>query len=453
MSVHEVPFAGSRSGTFPCTWGQLDMWREIQREGDPAHGNVVGGGYLPPGHSPERVMDVLRALVERHDTLRTRFRPSDDGRLVQHVAGTGVLPIEVHDLGDDPEALVGRWAADFQSTPYDLAADLPFQVRIGTAGPDARLLMFGTPHLTVDMLGSRVLFDELLHGLDGMPPPGPPGLQPAEVAELERSTTGRRTLRRALDHWRAVLDDAPPAGFTGPEHAPESTRYWQGGIVSRAVPRAVETLAARYGVSTSHVLLGAMAALVGRRTGAQRCLVRMVVGNRGRPELRNAVGSLSQEVVASVDLVADRFEDLVRAARVSALRAMRHGRYDPDLAAAIVAGAGAELDVYFNDMWSATRGGRGAPGGAAPATGTEETVFAWEERLERASVAFFFEVHDVINDPAAVRLSLLTDTAHVPASELRELLFAVERTLVALVADDAGGLDRLPLDANAAAGT
>jgi len=451
-SHRAVAFTGSRQGQHPCTWGQLDMWREMEWAGDPAHGNVVGGGFLGPGHTTDQVLRHVRDLIERHESLRTLFRPSPDGRLVQQILDTGVLDVELCELAGDPAVVARDWAMAFQSEPYDLAGGLPFRVRIGVAEGEPRVVMFGTPHVAADFLSSRVLFEDLVRGLDGRPPLAPAGIQPAEKAREEQSEAGQRILRRSLDHWRRVVEGGPTSCFGAPRLVPASPRYQTGVLKSRTVPPALDVLAARYRVGTSAVLLGAMATLIGRNTGRTQCLVKMVVGNRGRPDLRNAVGTFSQEVPTVLDLTAGRFGEMVRAAWSASLHAMRHGQYDPDLAAAIVAEAGVALDVYFNDMWAATRNGRGARGydGAAPQTG--EATFEWGEPLDRASVAFYFEALEVVEDPEAISLNLLTDTAHIPPPEIRRLLFAVEELLVVLVADDGPKLDEIELRNEPAAG-
>jgi Condensation domain len=440
-----VRFTGSHAGEHPCTWGQLDMWREMEWAGDPSHGNVVGGGFLPPGLSAGQVLRVVGDLIERYESLRTRFLPSADGRLTQRVLDSGELAVELAEVDADPATVARNWVAAFQAEPYDLAGGLPFRVRLGMVGGEPRAVVLGMPHVAADFLSSRVLFDELLRGLEGRPAVAPIGLQPVEKAEQERSAQGQRALRRSLDYWRRAVEVAPPAAFATASRAPESPRYWCGGVKSRAIPQALGRLAERYNVGTSHVLLAAMATLLGRYTGLPRCLVRIVVGNRGRPELRNAIGTLSQEVAAVVDLSANRFEDMVRAAWSSSLHAMRHGQYDPDLAAEIVAEAGVVLDVYFNDMWTATRNGRGSPAYDGTADRGAGTTFEWEEHLERASVAFFLEAAEVVEDPSALGLSLLADTAHIAPPTIRTFLFGIEELLTMLAGDDSVKLDEIEL--------
>ncbi|MFV2173161.1 condensation domain-containing protein [Actinomadura sp. LOL_016] len=445
--AHAVAFSGGGAGEHPCTWGQLDMWREMEWARDPAHGNVVGGGFLPPGHTVDRVVRVLGDMVGRYEALRTGFVPAADGRPVQRILDAGVLEVEVRELDGDPLRTTMRWVAESEAEPHDLAGGVPLRPRIGTVDGEPRLIIMGMPHVTADYLGSRVLFDEIGRALDGRAPAAPRGLQPAEKAAAERADGGRAVLRRSLEHWRRSIDAAPAVCFADERRPAESPRYWTGVLTSPSAPGALRVLADRHRVGTTHVLLAALGTLIGRYTGRRSCLARMVVANRARPELRNAVGTFSQEAAAVVDLAAGTFAAMVRGARVSALHAMRHGQYDPDAKAEIVAAAGAEPDVYFNDMWTATRDGRGVPvaADAVESGRSTRTRFAWGTRLDRAGVRFFFEATEVVADPGAIDLTLLADTAHVPPADLRTFLFGLEELLTVLAADDGGRLDEVKL--------
>lgn len=439
-------FSGERSGVFPCTWGQRDVWCEMERTGNPDHGNLVAGGFLPPGHTVDEVVAAVGELMRRYESLRTQFFRADDGQLVQRVLESGEVDVEIVDVGPDVGETVQRWAAEVQNQSYDLAEDLLFRARIGLVDGAPLVIILGMPHMVVDFLGSRVLVDELRRILEGSPPAEPTGWQPVEKAEQERSPQGQRVLRRALDYWRWAVDVTPPAAFDNTRYEPGRPRYQRGCLSSRAIPGALDQLAERYRVGTSHVLLAAMAVLLGRYTGLPSCLTRVVVGNRGKPELRNAVVTLTQETVAVLDLSPDRFEDVVRAARSSSLNAMRHGQYAPEAAAEIVAEAGATLDVYFNDMWTATRGGKGAPvEESTDAPESTETTFHWGRANDWANVAFFLESSAVMGDDSAIELSLLADTARIPVPAIRTFLFAIEELLVTLAENDSRPLADIEL--------
>ncbi|WP_067811725.1 condensation domain-containing protein [Actinomadura kijaniata] len=435
---HTVAFSAphtARSG--PLSWAQLEVWPEalLSQQGLATYVNIVGGGPLPPGLKAQDVVEALGRLMERHEPLRTRFRTRPDGHPEQVVVPEGEIEIEVVDLpaDEDPFEAVHAWLPAMEDTPYDLAAGLPFRARIGAVEGEPLLVMFGTTHLSADFLGTRVLYGELVSLLEGRELAGAPPLHPIDLAESERAEAGRRVLNRSLDHWRAELSAAPPAMFPAPTGPGQAERYWRGGINSQVAARALREAAARCGIGTSYVLLAAMTALVGRHTGKDRCSLRAVVGNRGRPETRHSIANLSMEAPLVVDLCADTLQQVARTARTAFLRAQRHGRCDPEAAARLLTEHGVELDVVFNDMWTPARG---AAGTGTPTGPPADTSFRWEERTDRATVAFFLEAFEVIGDPEAMRLSLLADTRHLPPERIRAFLYAIERLLVVFAERD-----------------
>jgi hypothetical protein len=439
ITVHRVPFRGTRGGTGPFTWGQLDMWAEarLSMAGLPSFANVLGGGPLPPGLKTDQVLEAFGRLVERHESLRTRFRPGPGGdaaRPEQEVLRAGELAAEVAAVDPDQNifAIVGGWWPQMQDTPYDLVEGLPFRIRIGTVGDEPVMVMFGMSHMASDFLGTRVVYGELLDLLEGREPEGG-AAQPLDLAEEERSAAGRRVLERALDHWRAALDAAPPAMFPTPSRTPEEARYWRGDLCSQTAARALRRAADRCGAGTSNVLLALTAALVGAHTGLDRCAMRMPSGNRGRPELRRMVSTLSQETPLVVDLRAGTLQEVVAAARTASLHAQRNARYDPEPVAAIRDGSATVLDVCFNDMWTPVCAGRPA---AEPAAPPAESTFEWNEKVDRATVALFLEAFEVLEDPEAIRLSLFADTAHLSPARIRSFLDAIERLLVVFAERD-----------------
>lgn len=447
--------AGTASEPRPATWGQLDMWREIQDARDPAHGNLVGGGFLPPDCTVDRLLHELGQVLHQYESVRTVFRHRTAGGLTQRLVASTDLPVEWYDLDGAAGEVVGQWFAELEAEPFELDTGPLFRFRIGVTGGRPVLLMFGGSHLACDFLGARVLFDDLLRRLDGRPPLSPVGAQPMAWSAWERSESGTRVLRRSLNYWTRVTADGPASalgnesgnGSPCGEDPAECPRYRRGGIRSRAVVRALDRLAAHHRASTSHLLLSVMAGLLGRFTGRELLRIRVVAANRGRPELRNMVGTLCQEVVTAVPVVDGPFSEQVRATSSAFLVAMRHAQYDPDEVARIVTESGVDLDLYFNDMWTATRDGKGSPAAALRdrsgelpdgGDGYERTSFDWENHLELADVGFFLEAFEVYEDPAAVHLSLLTDSTRIPSPLLRTFLFAIEESLEWLADDPTG---------------
>jgi hypothetical protein len=447
-----VPFYGPASSG-PATWGQQQIWREIRRmASNPAFGNQTQGMAIPAGLMADQVADEIGALVSRYESLRTVFYEDDAGLLVQEVVAGGQLQVQViQAAGQEPDLLEISLRAEesLLTTPFDHGADLPFRAVIGVVDGMARQLLLGQSHLAVDFLSGRLLVRELTALLAaraaGDPrPDAPPALQPVQQAAVEHSDRGGQLLSRSLRHWSAELRSGPSSMFPGPPAAPAVPRYWRGAIRSRAVPPAAELLAARYKVSTSVILLAAMSALLSRSVGQQRCLTRIVAGNRIAAGLRDAVGTLSQEVPATIDVSGASFESVVRSTWSSMMRALRQAQYPPAEAETLLAalsqelGTDIELSVCFNDLWSPAR--EPGPGLAAEKTRLElaaqHTTFGWEDRIEQAGVAFFLEVTGVPGAPGLARLSLLADTSLVPAADVEPFLRAMEGLLIRLTAGE-----------------
>lgn len=431
-TTRRIAFHGDGGGTAPCTVGQWDFWRKMRRPGEPSFADTTSGGLLPEGLALDEVLDGLRLLIERHQSLRTLFH-GDDHALNQEVLAEGELTVWLVrvDAVDDLHAFAGDWRPRPPGAQHDPAAELPFAARIVLLHDRPVVFQLWMSHLAADFLSGQVVAAEFVRLLQGGLTGVPRAVQPAEKAVRERSPRGRRALEQALDHWRRELAAAPPTMFPAPTGPPATPRFWRGGLRSRAVPLALDAVAARHRVGTTHVLLAAATVLLGLHTGRDRCAVRLMAGNRAGKDLHNAVGNLAQETISVIGLGGETFGDVVREAWKASFRAQRHGQFDADLAARLVAGSGVDLSVAFNDLWTPTRTRLPAP--PAP---PGESSFAWERRVERASVTFFLEVFRVVEDPHAVRLSLLADTAHFPPPVIPAFLSGIENLLAELADRD-----------------
>ncbi|MBP2702784.1 hypothetical protein JOL79_03075 [Microbispora sp. RL4-1S] len=441
LSWHKVHFSGGRSVSGLATWGQRQVWRDMSRMPSGSAYNNTHPVLVPEGVTLDDVLDLVAELTARHEALRTLFEDDGTGGPVQRVQAEGEVMAGVW---EDPAGSLVDAARELdrqlEETVFDHAAETPFRVAVIAPGGTPRVIMLCVTHLAADLLSTRLVAAELDAMLRaraaGAPPPPPaPASEPVDVAAVERSPRGQRMERSALAYLREQFTAFPAANLGWPAGPPQPERYWRGGLRSAAAASALRTLAARFRVGSSTVALAATAALLGHLAGRRECGFLLIAGNRVSADLRAAVGTLTQDVPALVDVSGPSFSDVVRAAWSSSMRAYRHGRFDPERAWEVIGEVGAargaepELRCFFNDM----RVAADAPG--APESG-DESEFEWESAVSDDDVTFFLEIGDVFGRPGVMRLTLLADTAFLPPPVIEGFLRGLERLLVELVSGD-----------------
>ncbi|MBW6436427.1 hypothetical protein KZ829_22050 [Actinoplanes hulinensis] len=446
-----VPFTGSRTITEQLTWGQVLVERDIRRMPPGSAYNVTVPVLIPEGVSLDDVCAVIGVLAGRYEALRTRF-PRRDGQLVQEVAATGTVPVAVWSA-DGPAEEFAAAARDLdgqlEATTFDHDRELPFRVLVCLHREAPRALVLCIAHLVADLqssrLAARVTAELLACRAAGRPDPAAPEMvHPADLTVFERSPRGRTTSAAAVAHLRRQLEAVPLDNFTAVQPAePAEPRFWRGVVDSAVSAPALALLADRYHTSSATVALAVTAAVLGAVSGADRCGLLLVTGNRTTAAQRASVGTLTQHMPAVVDLTGPAFSDLVRRCWGTAVRTYRHGRFDPvDGWAALdeVArqrGAEPEIRCFFNDM----RGGQDVPVAAGPpdpalvARELAEPRFRWTDRRTAGS-SFFMEVGDVLDVPGELRWTLLADTTLLPREVIRAALTGMDRLLLRLLDTD-----------------
>ncbi|WP_190344200.1 condensation domain-containing protein [Streptomyces venezuelae] len=446
-----IPFGGRRSITAPATCAQRQMWNLIRQElPDAAFYDFCLPVALPAGCAVRDVLAATGELLRRHESLRTAFGTAADGTLVQRVVHSGTFEAEICTAGpaEDPQSVLAAWRARMRERPFDLDAGPPLRAMVAVVDGTPVLAAYCVSHLAADLMSMRRLTAELTRlvtaRVTGRPgPPAEPARQPAEQARYERSPRGQALLARADAYWQRQLATVPATMFPAPATSPPSAapttapvRY-SAAMDSRAASLALPVLAERWRVSTSAVLLTAVALLLGRRAGLPACAFRLLSANRSVPELRAAVANLHQEVVATIDLRGESVREIARGAFAACTTAYANGLFDPDRAAELLRAAERDrgtrisLSCCFNDIrqtHEVRAAGAPAPAPAVRAAMADTVV---EPHGFEEAETFFLVVDD--EEPGWLRLVLNADTAVLTAPEVHAFLYDVERLLVECV--------------------
>lgn len=385
-----VDFVGEGSGTGELTWGQLDMWQSMQRT---THTMNIGGAMeLPAGKTVQEIAAMLRFLLSRHQALRTRlkFVPGAEFPL-QEVCESGSVGLTVVDVQDSAAAAAAaaeQLRAGFEAQPFDHASEWP--VRMGVIRRRATLthLVVQYSHVAVDGGGIRALGRDLSRMDSGDPPAA--AFTPLELAAWQRSAAGLRQSGKSLRYWESELRRIPQEKYLG---SPAEPRFWELLCYSPALHLALQAIAARTGVDTGHVLLAAYAVAIARVTGVSPSVAQVVVSNRFRPLLRDAVTQLTQAGICVIDVAGCSFDEAVARAWKAHTAASLHSYCDPLPRNSLVAQIcpGLDLSNFINDR----RAPSTMPAAPTPASlrdALERTVRRWDRKQAAYNGRLFLQI-------------------------------------------------------------
>jgi hypothetical protein len=428
-----VPFAGEHSGAGELTWGQLDIWTCMQRQGSSL---AFGGTFpLPAGTTVADVAADLEYLMSRHDSLRTRLRIRPGGQVQQVVTAAGEIALAVIDPGDaDPGEVAAAAYPRFEAQQFDYERDWPIRWAVVARDGIATHLISAMCHLAADGMGALALMDDLRRRAAGETGPVT-ALRPLELAVRQRAPAGRRANAAALAFWERTLRAIPPRRFAGSDDWREP-RYWQAYYYSPASLLAAEAVAARTGTGTSTVLLAAYAVMLTRLTGIDPAVIVVVVDNRFRRELADVVSPMCGPTPCVIDVAGADFDEVVRRAWRTSLHAYKLAYYNPldreEVERRVAAERGEAVDTgcFFNDRRMASREERArgpAPSAAGLRAALRRSELVEGFRRDQPNDRCFLSIDNV---PDTICYELAVDTHYVSPADLEACLRGLESVIV-----------------------
>jgi amino acid adenylation domain-containing protein len=321
----------------PLSFVQEQLWFLDRLEpGNPAYNiaaTVRFGGPL----DPVALQQALRALVCRHDILRTTFI-AGAGQPVQVVAPNLPLAMPLMDLRDLPETQRQSSAQELALSearkPFDLASGPLLRASLLRLADDEHLLLLTVHHIAADGWSMRLLVRELAEAYEAFAAghevllPELPA-QYADYAIWQRQSLQGEILSEQLAYWREKLADAPPALNLPTDHPRPSAQAYRGARHPFCLPAGlaekVRTLSRQYGCTPFMVLLGAFQALLQRYSGQNDFCVGSPIAGRDRPEVEGLVGFFVNTLVLRADLTGNpSFGELLGRVRETCLDAYAH---------------------------------------------------------------------------------------------------------------------------------
>ncbi|MFJ1866036.1 condensation domain-containing protein [Streptomyces sp. NPDC088097] len=444
-----VAYAGGEERRGPVTMGQANMIRCMLRD-EPEHINIHDVWPVPEGTPTDAAIEALRALVVRHEALRTTF-PHAPGSAPreQVVASGGTFTVTVLDHGElpgDPAGYADSLARAARVERFRLDRDFPLRPTLVTVDGAPVFVTMAASHAVTDVGALTVLREEWLALLAGETLAPPATLTPLDLAAEEATPAGLRKSAASLRYWERIIRTEPQAMFAEPGAEGTEAPIPRLTLRSTRAARALARVAERTGGLPSTVLLTAWCALVAHRTGQSACVTAVPTSNRYHPRLARAVNTLSQDALLSLDVRVPTFDALLKKAWGAALNAYRHSQFDALSLWEMIdettfeRGSRFARDVVFNDVSTlpasvaslVEEGPRAetVDGGRTPAGPELELTWGPDQVLPTRVLTFVYAIEPLVH------LALWADPALFKRDEAEGFLTGLVRLLEAAAERD-----------------
>jgi amino acid adenylation domain-containing protein len=316
-------------GSFPLSFAQQRMLL-LEKLAPGGSYQIAGAVRIQGPLREDALRDAVRALVRRHESLRTTF-PLVDGEWVQSVAPSApesFRTVDVH--GEKSLSELLRVEA---RRSFDLASGPCFRATLFRRTPDDHVFLLCMHHVLSDGWSMGVLVTDLAAFYEAAVNGEPAVLselpiQYRDFAVWQRQRLEGEHLERQLDYWLQRLEGVPSLELPLDRVRPAMERH-DGAEVSRAFPAALVGRLGEIGAGERATpfmtLLAAFQALLYRYTGQTDVAVGTPISGRNRPEVEALVGLFMNTLVLRTDTSGrPTFRELVRRVRDVAVQAYEH---------------------------------------------------------------------------------------------------------------------------------
>lgn len=331
-----APAGAEEALAFPASVAQQVFWYLEQLQPDVSAFNVPMRFRLEGPLDTGLLEKSLNAIVDRHETLRTRFE-EDGTELLQIVAPSLELPLPLIDLSHLPEAErqpeADRLGEIEATRPFRLGKLPLIRAELIRLSDTSYILHVTVHHALFDGSSMTVLTQELaaiyqaLH--DGKDIPlDPLPIQYGDYSVWQKDFLEGPEIKAQLDYWKRRLEGMAELDLPT-DHPRPAHKSWRGDLISALLPRDItdhlQAIATRNGATLYHLLLAAYKLLLHRYSGSTDIAVGSPITGRTRAEMEPLIGVFINSLILRSDLSGDpTFESLLRQVRDTALEAVEN---------------------------------------------------------------------------------------------------------------------------------
>ena len=326
--VEPIPLlsAEQRREPLPLSPAQQRQWFLWQLDPRSTAYHIQGALRLKGQLNQHALSAAVAALAERHESLRTRFSPADDGEARQHIDASGRLALSLVDVQglsntesgaesaaqfdtefnteSDAESRAIDTLQALNAEPFDLSAGPLARLTLIRVAPAEHILALVVHHIVADGLSVQRLVQELgaryaaaVHGT-ALDLPALP-VQYADYSVWQRQWLAQSDAEggvreRQLRYWRAQLGAAGEPLRLPSDFPRQAVMRYRAGqhefLLPDRLSAALRRASDNTGVTLFMRLLAAFQVLLYRYAGQSDLRVGVPVANRGPAQIGDVVG-------------------------------------------------------------------------------------------------------------------------------------------------------------------
>lgn len=321
----------------PLSYGQERTWLMQQMNARSGLLNIAAGILAEGPLNLKLVESAVNRIIERHETLRSRFR-TRKGQPIQVVNPRDQVQIVEVDLRQEPaedrDEIVEARILEAAQVPFDLTKDVPIRLTSFQLEDEKRILLLGMHHIVGDEWSIGILVHEVGElyraGVLNENPELPDlPIQYADYARWQRRTLPISALQDQIEYWKEHL-----AGVSGrldlPTDRPRPEKQTMNGCLEvtsyPADPsNGARELSRQEGVTLFMTLLATFNVLLWIDSGDSDLVVGTDFANRNRGETEHLIGFFVNQLALRTSMKGDpTFRELLQRVRTTVLGGFRN---------------------------------------------------------------------------------------------------------------------------------
>jgi len=292
----------SRNEPMPQSLAQNRLWITWQLDPHSSAYNIPGALRLRGELDEDALRASFQQLIERHESLRTRFFERD-GVALQHVDAAAEFNLQLIDISDLPaherEARAQQIREDEARSQFDLEQGPLLWVTLVRLDDEDHQLLVTLHHIIADGWSLNVLIDEFSRlyaaaSQGAIASLAPLPTQYADYGSWQRQWLAQGEGERQLGYWKAQLGDEHPALELATDH-PRSAQQIHSAArhslrLGVSLSDAIRTTAQAHQSTPFMLLLSAFQSLLHRYSGQRDIRIGVPNANRPRLETQGLIG-------------------------------------------------------------------------------------------------------------------------------------------------------------------